>query len=210
MTGCLFTDPPLPGPASGLVPPAGHVVRWLRERDGGQPLCYAPFRALPPAVAAAAVEALGVGLGDLFVDFGSGDGSVVAAAAARGADAVGIEIDPDLVARSRAALACRFPDLVRTRRVRVLHEPIGWRPATGMTVGFVNLLPFAGRYLVGGLLEAAGPGVRIGTVNEGLFGRSLVDEALPLPGGLTLYVRRASGPLAGAAPIRPPGPPIVA
>jgi SAM-dependent methyltransferase len=42
-----------------------------------------------------------VGPGDILFDLGSGDGRVVIAAAKRGAEAVGIEYNPDLVALSR-------------------------------------------------------------------------------------------------------------
>lgn len=38
---------------------------------------------------------------DVFYDLGSGDGSVVIAAAKRGARAIGVEIQPDLVEQSR-------------------------------------------------------------------------------------------------------------
>lgn len=42
--------------------------------------------------------------GELLVDLGSGDGKILIAAAQRGARAIGYEIDPFLVRRSRAAI----------------------------------------------------------------------------------------------------------
>lgn len=42
-----------------------------------------------------------VGPGDVVFDLGSGDGRIVIAAAKRGAEAVGVECNPDLVAVSR-------------------------------------------------------------------------------------------------------------
>ncbi len=180
-------------PLARLVPPAGHLVRWLRERDGTRPQCYAPFRALPVPVVCVVLDALGVVRADRFVDFGSGDGRLLAGAAGRGADAVGVEVDPGLVAASRAALAHRYPALVASRRLRVLHEPIGWRAPTGMTVGFINLLPFAGRYLLPQLLAAALPGARIGTVDEGFFPANLPVARVALPERRTLFIHRLDG-----------------
>ena len=63
-----------------------------------------PFEPTPPAVVRAMLEMASVGPGDVVVDLGSGDGRMAIAAAAEfGARAVGIEIDPALVARARAA-----------------------------------------------------------------------------------------------------------
>ena len=84
--------------AVGLVLQAG-CVRLLGDRP--------PFEPTPPAVVGAMLEMARVGPGDLVVDLGSGDGRIAIAAAANfGARAVGIEIDPALVARARAA-ACQ-------------------------------------------------------------------------------------------------------
>ncbi len=53
----------------------------------------------------AALELAGVGPGTRFVDLGCGDGRVLLAAAKRGARVRGVEIDPELAAQARAALA---------------------------------------------------------------------------------------------------------
>ncbi|MGE3619019.1 MAG: class I SAM-dependent methyltransferase [Acidimicrobiia bacterium] len=52
----------------------------------------------------AALDLAGVARGDHFVDLGCGDGQVLVAAARRGAQVLGVEIDDDLAATARAAL----------------------------------------------------------------------------------------------------------
>jgi SAM-dependent methyltransferase len=71
-------------------------VRLLGDRP--------PFEPTPPAIVRAMLEMASVGPGDVVLDLGSGDGRIAIAAAANfGARAVGIEIDPALVSRARAA-----------------------------------------------------------------------------------------------------------
>ena len=177
---------------SVLVPPAGHLARWSALRGGELPQSYAPYRPLPAAVVAAVVGSLELSRRDRFVDFGSGDGRLLAAAAPRAAAAVGVELDPRLVAESRRLLAARFPGSVRDRTVRVLHEPIGWTVPTGMTAGVVNLLPFAGRYLVPWLERWAPRGFRLVTLHDGFFApgtASRVVAPVAGAGSLTLALR---------------------
>jgi SAM-dependent methyltransferase len=65
-----------------------------------------PFVVTPDAVTLAMLELAGVGPQDVLIDLGSGDGRIVINAAKRfGARGLGVEIVPDLVARSRAAAA---------------------------------------------------------------------------------------------------------
>lgn len=56
----------------------------------------------PQEVVDEMLEMAEVGRGDRVIDLGSGDGRIVISAAKRGAQAVGIEIDPELVEQSRA------------------------------------------------------------------------------------------------------------
>ena len=51
----------------------------------------------PPALVKALLDKAAVGPGDLLVDLGSGDGRIVIEAARRGAKAIGIEFNPDMV-----------------------------------------------------------------------------------------------------------------
>jgi SAM-dependent methyltransferase len=61
-----------------------------------------PFITTPDAVTLAMLQLAGVGPADRLVDLGSGDGRIVITAARRfGARGLGVEIVPDLVARSR-------------------------------------------------------------------------------------------------------------
>ena len=57
----------------------------------------------PGNVTRAMLDIAGVGPRDTLIDLGSGDGRIVINAALRGASALGVEIDPALVAKSEAA-----------------------------------------------------------------------------------------------------------
>jgi len=61
-----------------------------------------PFVPSPTEVVEKMLDMGGVKSGDLVYDLGSGDGRIVIAAALRGAQAIGFEIDGDLIAASRA------------------------------------------------------------------------------------------------------------
>jgi SAM-dependent methyltransferase len=82
-----------------------------------------PFITTPGNVTQAMLDLAAVKAGDHVIDLGSGDGRIVIAAARRGATALGVEIDPRLVAESianaeRAGVAARArfleQDLFRT------------------------------------------------------------------------------------------------
>ncbi len=60
-----------------------------------------PFITTPDNVTKAMLELAKVGAGDRVVDLGSGDGRIVITAARMGATGLGVEIVPDLVAKSR-------------------------------------------------------------------------------------------------------------
>lgn len=62
-----------------------------------------PFVVSPSSVTRAMLDIARVGRRDTLIDLGSGDGRIVIAAAQRGARALGVEIDPALVARSEAS-----------------------------------------------------------------------------------------------------------
>ncbi len=66
-----------------------------------------PFVVSPEEVVDRMLRIADVGAGDFVIDLGSGDGRIVIGAARRGAQALGIDIDPTLVAKGRenAALA---------------------------------------------------------------------------------------------------------
>jgi protein-L-isoaspartate O-methyltransferase len=71
---------------------------------GAQAPSLAPFVASPPEVVDRMLTLARVGPGDVVFDLGSGDGRIVIAAAQKfGAQGVGVDIDPALVARATAA-----------------------------------------------------------------------------------------------------------
>jgi protein-L-isoaspartate O-methyltransferase len=61
-----------------------------------------PFVPSPPEVVEKMIELASVKPGDLLYDLGSGDGRIVIAAAQTGAQAIGFEIDGDLIKESQA------------------------------------------------------------------------------------------------------------
>ena len=118
-------------------------------------MVLAPHVPACPAVIPVVLDALALRSADAFVDFGCGDGRFLLAAACRARLAVGVELDPCLALRARAA-AASFG-----RRVRVLHEPVGWTAPLGMTAGFCNLLPASAPALCAWLDRVAPAGFRL-------------------------------------------------
>ena len=143
-----------------LVAPAGHRVGWARGRDGGEAQSYAPFRRVDPAVLAVALGLMRLEAADRFVDLGCGDGAVVEAAGAEAGLVVGVELDPALALRAHARLAAAEAAGRLAGSWRILNESIGWTSPAGMTVGFLNLLPFAGPELSRWLAGSVAPGFR--------------------------------------------------
>lgn len=96
-----------------LAPLAACSPQAPPEAPAGSPVVPAPTRTLTGAdvpfiptadeVVEGMLDLAGVTERDVVYDLGSGDGRIVLAAARRGARAVGVELDPDLVAQSRAA-----------------------------------------------------------------------------------------------------------
>eukprot|EP00753_Platysulcus_tardus_P006949 PLAT14719.1.p1 GENE.PLAT14719.1~~PLAT14719.1.p1 ORF type:complete len:205 (+),score=75.16 PLAT14719.1:186-800(+) len=74
------------------------LPRWL-EGDS-----LAPFVASEPETVQQVMELAAVGEDDVFYDLGCGDGRLCLEAAKRGARAIGIEIEEDLVATARASV----------------------------------------------------------------------------------------------------------
>jgi len=93
-----------------------------------------PFVTTPDSVVAAMLDLAEVGETDTVYDLGSGDGRIVIAAARdRAARAVGIEINPELVERSRQAVsAAGLEDRVQLWRGDIFKQDL--RPATVITM----------------------------------------------------------------------------
>ena len=191
---------------------AGLVVpRWRATGPDGRaalevpPVCLAPWRPAPGIIVDLLIERVGVGISDLVVDLGSGDGRVlVGLASKRDCRGIGIEASARLVARARAmAGAAGVAD-----RVSFLHELIGCRGLRGASLVYCWLLPgssglvcslvgevlagggdfFRGLVAVGeiGDLGSLGSGEVIGEIPD--RGRIRCDAGLPvrwLPARLT-------------------------
>lgn len=116
------------------------------------------FEPTPPEIVTAMLELAGVSADDVVYDLGSGDGRVVITAAKDfGARGVGVELDPELVERSRAAArSAGVADRVRFVRQDLFEADI--RPATVVTL---YLLPAVNLALRPKLLRDLAPGTRI-------------------------------------------------
>ncbi len=135
------------------------------QRGGGGGLVFTPaeprgevpYVPTPDAVVAAMLDMAKVGPGDVLIDLGSGDGRIPIAAAERGARALGVEIDSDLVARARArARDAGVEESVDFRRENLFDTRL--RDATVVTL---YLLPSVNARLRPKLLTELRPGTRI-------------------------------------------------
>ena len=116
-----------------------------------EPICLAPSRRAPDDLARLIVDSVGVGRDDVFVDLGSGDGSVVASVVeSAGCFGVGVEAVGELVVLARERASARGVG----DRVLFLHELIGVRGLLGATVACCWLLP-GGLDVVVDLIEVA-------------------------------------------------------
>jgi SAM-dependent methyltransferase len=116
-----------------------------------------PFVTSPDAVTAAMLELAGVSAHDHVVDLGSGDGRIVITAARRfGASGLGVEIVPELVARSRSnAAKAGVAQRVEFREQDLFRTDLG-----AATVVTMYLLPDVNLQLRPRLLALA-PGTRV-------------------------------------------------
>ena len=116
-----------------------------------------PFITTPDNVTLAMLQLAGVGPQDHVIDLGSGDGRIVITAARRfGARGLGVEIVPDLVARSRAAAArAGVADRTEFREQDLFKTDLG-----AATVVTMYLLPEVNLQLRPALLQLK-PGTRI-------------------------------------------------
>lgn len=129
-----------------LLPPAG--------AQSGEEV---PFITTPDNVTLAMLQLAGVGPTDRVIDLGSGDGRIVITAARRfGARGLGVEIVPDLVAKSRAAAARAGV----AERVEFREQDLFETDLSGASVITMYLLPEFNLKLRPALLQLA-PGTRI-------------------------------------------------
>jgi SAM-dependent methyltransferase len=116
-----------------------------------------PFVPTPENVVDKMIELAGVKKGDVVYDLGSGDGRIVIAAAKKGARAVGFEIDPDLVAESRANI--QKAGVQESAEIR--NQDILTVDLSGASVVTMYLLPDVNLKLRPNLQKELKPGSRI-------------------------------------------------
>jgi SAM-dependent methyltransferase len=134
-----------------LVPAAVPTVAATQsDRD-------APFLPTPMTAVEAMLDLAEIKPGDSVIDLGSGDGRIAIAAAQRGATALGIEIDPDLVVRARRHARDAGVDGRVTFRGQNLFET----PIRGASVVTLYLLPEINLRLRPRLLTELAPGARV-------------------------------------------------
>jgi len=131
------------------------------ERSAGDAPLRKPdvrFEPTPAPVVTAMLDLAGVTGDDVVYDLGSGDGRIpIAAARSRGARAVGIEIDPKLVARARRnAEAAGVADRVEFRTADLFEADLG-----DATVVTLFLFPDVNLKLRSKLQRELRPGTRI-------------------------------------------------
>lgn len=116
-----------------------------------------PYLPTPQPVVARMLQLAEIGPGDVLFDLGSGDGRIVIEAAERhGARAVGVELDPDLVRRSRRDAKARGV----AGLVRIDHADIFTADLSDASAVTLYLSQDVNRRLIP-RLKALKPGVRI-------------------------------------------------
>lgn len=116
-----------------------------------------PFVPSPQAVVDRMIEIGGVKPGDLVYDLGSGDGRIVIAAAQTGAQAIGFEIDGDLIKESRANIQKAGVQA----RAEIRDQDLLTVDFSAATVVTMYLLPDVNLKLRPNLLAQLKPGSRV-------------------------------------------------
>jgi SAM-dependent methyltransferase len=120
-------------------------------------LPHVRYEPTPPEIVDVMLELAGVGRDDTLYDLGSGDGRIVIAAAKRGARAVGIEIDGELVERARRNAS----EAGVEQRAKFLRQDLFAADFRNATVVTLYLLPEVNLALRPRLLAQLGAGTRI-------------------------------------------------
>jgi len=133
-----------------------------------------PFVVSPQEVVHRMLRIAEVGPNDMLIDLGSGDGRIVIAAAQRGARALGVDIDPELIAEARA----NAKRAGVAARARFEHRDLFDTDLSQATVITMYLLPEINLKLMPRLLALA-PGTRV-VSHDWDMGPWLPDETLAL------------------------------
>ncbi|MFL6859087.1 MAG: methyltransferase domain-containing protein [Allosphingosinicella sp.] len=117
----------------------------------------APFWPTPAPLVEAMLDLAEVGPDDFLIDLGCGDGRIAIAAAARGARAVGSDLDADRIAEAKAAaLAAGCADRAEFRQEDVFATDLA-----SASVVALYLVPHLHTLLHGRLLDQLRPGTRV-------------------------------------------------
>jgi len=140
------------------------LAAWPARAQHGVEDLDTPFVITPSNVVDAMLDLAELAPGDRLIDLGSGDGRIVLAAAQRGATAVGIEIDANLVERSReSARRLNLAD-----RATFVTQDLFETDFRGYDVVTLYLLPDVNRRLAPKFLATLAPGTRIVSHDYGL------------------------------------------
>lgn len=141
-----------------------------------------PYWQTPPEVVEAMLELAAVQPGERLLDLGCGDGRIVIAAARRGAEALGVDIDSGRIAEAEAAaMAAGLAERARFRREDLFATPLG--VADVITL---YLLSHVNAWLRQRLVAEARPGTRI--VSHAFPMRGWEPGAIRQLGHRTLYL----------------------
>ncbi|HVJ02210.1 MAG TPA: methyltransferase domain-containing protein [Sphingomonas sp.] len=124
-------------------------------RASGQDLS-APYVPTSPEVVEAMLDLAELKPGERLVDLGSGDGRIAIAAARRGAEALGVELDPRLVRRART-----LAEMAGEGRARFLRADLFTVSLRDADVVTLYLLPDVNERLKPKLLHELRPGARV-------------------------------------------------
>ncbi|HEX5092189.1 MAG TPA: methyltransferase domain-containing protein [Burkholderiales bacterium] len=133
-----------------------------------------PFVVSPPEIVDRMMRMAEVGKGDTVIDLGSGDGRIVIAAARRGAEAFGVDLDPELVQRASSNAKAAGVEAHARFEVRDLFDT----DLSKASVVTLYLLPEFNAKLLPRLL-ALRPGTRV-VSHDGSIGDWPPDERLEL------------------------------
>ena len=143
---------------------------------------FAPYYPTAENVAEQMLKLGGLQPGERMFDLGSGDGRIVIQAAREfGADATGVEIDPDLVRRSRARIA----ELGLDGRARIVEGDFMSQDYRTADVVTIYLTPRAVAELQPLLELQLKPGARV-VVNSFNFENWTADEEVEMPDPVTI------------------------
>jgi SAM-dependent methyltransferase len=151
---------------------------------GGAPRLDVPYAETRGAAVAAMLDLAAVGPGDRVVDLGTGAGRSATAAARRGATALGVDIDPVLVAEARANARRAGVEA----RARFAVQDLFATPIADADVVTLFLLPEINRRLRPRILRTLRPGARV--VSKSFDMADWPPDATARIGGDRLYLWR--------------------